>query len=127
MAENWGIPSGRSQEAATGIETPARSAVVQPEETVPRRYRRTPKKRAPRTWRTRKDPFEKVWPELRIRLQVNPAQTAKALFDDLRRRHPGQLHTGQLRTLQRRVREWRREHLYLLETNSVGGSPDREE
>ena len=46
----------------------------------PRRYRRTRKPRAPRTWRTRKDPFAEVWTELRLRLEINPAQTAKSCF-----------------------------------------------
>ena len=46
--------------------------------------------------------------------EVNPAQTAKDLFEDLQRRFPGEFHSGQLRTMQRRVREWRRQHLYRL-------------
>ena len=65
-----------------------------------RRYRRTKK---PRTWRTRKDPFAEVWPEVRVQLEVNPAQTAKALFVGLQQRYPGRFFDGQLRTLQRRV------------------------
>ena len=32
---------------------------------------------------------------------------AKTLFKDLQRRHPGKFQDGQLRTLQRRVKEWR--------------------
>lgn len=86
---------------------------------VPRRYRRIPKPRAPRTWRTREDPFAEVWKEVRLRLEVNPAQTAKALFQDLQVRYPGRFHDGQLRTLQRRVREWRRQHMYQ-DANVVG-------
>lgn len=31
------------------------------------------------------------------------------MFEDLQRRHPGQFHSGQLRTLQRRVKQWRAE------------------
>ena len=81
-----------------------------------RRYRRTKK---PRTWRTRKDPFAEVWPEVRVQLEVNPAQTAKGLFVGLQQRHPGQFFDGQLRTLQRRVRDWRREALYKAEIARV--------
>jgi len=80
--------------------------------TYPRRYRRTKKPRAPRTWRTRKDPFADVWPELRLQLELNPAQTAKDLLQNLQRRRPGQFRDGHLRTLQRRVREWRLQQLY---------------
>ena len=66
--------------------------------------------KAPRTWRTREDPFADVWqsevvPQLVAdtdgRLQV------LTLFTALCRRHPGRFQPGQLRTLQRRVREWR--------------------
>lgn len=62
----------------------------------------------PRTWRTRKDPFEQVWPEILLWLQADPEATAKSLFERLDREHPGRFPEGQLRTLQRRIREWRR-------------------
>jgi len=59
------------------------------------------------TWRTRPDPFESVWDELREKLEVNPGLEAKTLFEDLQRRHPGRFSDGQLRTLQRKVKAWR--------------------
>jgi hypothetical protein len=62
----------------------------------------------PRTWRTRKDPFEGVWPEMLLWLQADPDASAKSLFERLHREYPGQFPEGQLRTLQRRMREWRR-------------------
>jgi hypothetical protein len=65
------------------------------------------KRASPRTWRTRADPFKDVWPEMLGRLQDEPDATAKELFERLRRDHPGDFQPGQLRTLQRRVREWR--------------------
>lgn len=58
-------------------------------------------------WRTRKDPFETVWPELEAKLALNPGVEAKTLFEDLQRRFPGQFADGQLRTLQRRIKIWR--------------------
>jgi len=61
----------------------------------------------PRHWRTRKDPFEKVWPEVLCWLQATPEITAKSLFQRLKKEHPSQFSDGQLRTLQRRVKEWR--------------------
>jgi hypothetical protein len=61
----------------------------------------------PRTWRTRKDPFEGVWPEILLWLQQEPQATAKSLFERLDREYPGRFPDGQLRTLQRRIREWR--------------------
>jgi Integrase core domain len=63
---------------------------------------------SPRSWRTRKDPFDGVWPELLLWLQENPEATAKSLLDRLHREQPGRFPEGQLRTLQRRIRDWRR-------------------
>lgn len=62
----------------------------------------------PRQWRTRKDPFETVWPEILLWLQAEPDATAKSLFLRLCREYPGQYQDGQLRTLQRRIRQWRK-------------------
>jgi hypothetical protein len=61
----------------------------------------------PRTWRTRRDPFEEVWPEILLWLQADPDATAKLLMERLQQTYPGRYLEGQLRTLQRRVREWR--------------------
>ncbi len=61
----------------------------------------------PRTWRTRVDPFEADWAALRARLAETPALEATTLFDDLVRRQPDRYTPGQLRTLQRRVKQWR--------------------
>ncbi|WP_442863149.1 DDE-type integrase/transposase/recombinase [Calidifontimicrobium sp. SYSU G02091] len=59
-----------------------------------------------RYWRTRPDPFEAVWPRVALWLESEPDQTAKALLQRLRK--DGEDFTdGQLRTLQRRVKEWR--------------------
>lgn len=60
-----------------------------------------------RTWRTRKDPFATVWKEAVRWLAGHPEGTAKMLFEELQAKHPGQFTPGQLRTLQRRVRDWR--------------------
>ena len=63
---------------------------------------------SPRDWRTRKDPFEAVWPEILVWLQESPDATAKSLFARLEAAYPGTFTAGQLRTLQRRIAEWRR-------------------
>jgi Integrase core domain len=62
---------------------------------------------SPRAWRTRKDPFEEVWPEILVWLQHDPDSTAKTLMERLHQVYPGRFPDGQLRTLQRRIREWR--------------------
>jgi hypothetical protein len=63
-----------------------------------------------RTWRTRPDPFAADWEEIAGRLDEAPELEARTLFEDLVRRRPGQYQEGQLRTFQRRVKQWRAEH-----------------
>lgn len=63
----------------------------------------------PRTWRTRPDPFEKDWDEIQQRLSEDPDLEAKTLFEDLCEANPGRYQEGQLRTLQRRIKQWRAE------------------
>ena len=49
-------------------------------------------------WRTREDPFADVWTEVHEHLDENPGLQAKALFEWLQRKYPGQFEDGQLRT-----------------------------
>jgi hypothetical protein len=60
-----------------------------------------------RTWRTRKDPFEGEWEKIRERIEVNPGLEAKTIFEALQREQPGKFADTQLRTLQRRIKQWR--------------------
>ena len=70
----------------------------------PTHQRNAPK---PRDWRTRQDPFKEVWPDVLLWLQSGPDTTARNLFKRLRENHPGNFTDGQLRTMQRRIKEWR--------------------
>jgi len=65
------------------------------------------RKRKPHDWRTRPDPFETVWPTMLSWLEERPDQTTTMLFARLQSEHPGQFDRAQLRTLQRRTRQWR--------------------
>ena len=60
-----------------------------------------------RTWRTRQDPFEEDWPQVEAMLEDAPEFEAKTLFEWLMQEQPDRYETGQLRTLQRRIRRWR--------------------
>jgi transposase len=60
-----------------------------------------------RRWRTRLDPFERDWREMAQRLRDAPELEAKSLFEDLLERYPDRYHPGQLRTFQRRLKQWR--------------------
>lgn len=67
-----------------------------------------PSQRPLRSWRTRNDPLAAVWEEAILPLlRRAPGLTAVTIFEELERRHPGQLPAGVLRTLQRRIRTWR--------------------
>ena len=63
--------------------------------------------RPPRHWRTRKDPFEGVWCDVLLWLQKDPDSNAKDLLAKLREAYPGRFSDAHLRTLQRRVKDWR--------------------
>jgi len=80
----------------------------------------------PRTWRTRKDPFVGVWSTVLLWLQQEPDATAKLLLQRLQSHYPGQFPERQLRTLQRRVREWRKIMARKLIYTSLPGNDDAE-
>ena len=63
--------------------------------------------RSPRPWRIRNDPFEGVWGEVLAWLQDEPDATGKALMARLQSECPDRFTEAQLRTMQRRVKEWR--------------------
>ena len=70
-----------------------------------------PSQKPARSWRTRDDPLGDVWsaevvPLLRADAQLN----AVTLLEELQRRHPGEYDEAVLRTLQRRMRQWRATH-----------------
>ncbi len=67
-----------------------------------------PSQRETRAWRTRIDPLTAVWDsEVVPLLDSDGALNAVTLLEELQRRYPGDYDTTVLRTLQRRVRQWR--------------------
>jgi hypothetical protein len=72
-----------------------------------RKYHRVQKELAPRTWRTREDPFEAVAVELQQWFLDTPERTAQSMLQELQAREPERYPDSLLRTLQRRVRTWR--------------------
>ena len=61
-----------------------------------------------RDWRTREDPFKNVWADILLWLQKDPDSTAQSLLQQLDEKYSGQFGASMLRTLQRRIGEWRR-------------------
>ena len=68
---------------------------------------RPAKVRAPHHWRTRPDPFEGVWCDVLGWLQEDPDASAVALLGRLQSTYPDRFDRAHLRTLQRRVQQWR--------------------
>ena len=70
-----------------------------------------PSQRPLRSWRTRQDPLAAVWDgEVVPLLQADAQLNAVTLLEELQRRHPGEYGSEVLRTLQRRMRQWRALH-----------------
>jgi hypothetical protein len=70
-----------------------------------------PSQRGARSWRTRQDPLSQVWnSEVIPLLRTDALLNAVTLLEELQRRYPGQYDTSVLRTLQRRMRQWRAVH-----------------
>lgn len=70
------------------------------------------RKRA-RDWRTRPDAFEEVWDSELVPLLARDERRvleARTVLEELERRHPQRFSESHLRTLQRRMRQWRALH-----------------
>jgi len=63
-----------------------------------------------RWWRTRKDPFAEIWDELVVPLLERDAKgelESKTILEVLKEKRPDEFSDAHLRSLQRRVRDWR--------------------
>ena len=70
-----------------------------------------PSQRPPRHWRTRADPLSEVWEsEVVPMLEGAPALMGVTVLEELQRRQPERFGDSVLRTLQRRIRQWRAEN-----------------
>jgi transposase InsO family protein len=64
-----------------------------------------------RQWRTRADPLTRWWgSEIVPLLESAPGLNAVTILEELQRRYPTEVPVGLLRTLQRRLRQWRAVH-----------------
>lgn len=102
------MAEGKTQEAAAAVaDMSVRTAREWQTGPLPSEVKR------PRDWRTRADPFEEVWGETiepLLRADSKGELEAKTLMQLLVRKQPEQFSMGQLRTMQRRVRDWRALH-----------------
>lgn len=86
-----------------------------------------PKEKAPRG-RRRPDPFVTVTTLMKQWFEAEPWRTSRELFERLQTEQPGVFPNCQLRTLQRRLKEWRREmaHNMVFGIEAAGEAPARE-
>ncbi len=73
-----------------------------------------PRKKVTQYWRRCPDPFETVAARMRDWFEAEPWRTSRELLERLQGEHPGVYPDGQLRTVQRRVKGWRREIAHKL-------------
>ena len=115
--ENTQANRNNKQDAATKL-----SAFDNNTQSGIKRYRHTHKPRkslSTRTWRTRKDPFDNVSSKICIQLELNPEKTAKSLLAELIAENPDQYNSRLLRTLQRRVANWRMQQIKSNQENRI--------
>jgi hypothetical protein len=71
-------------------------------------------KQTARRGRRRPDPFVTVTAQVREWFEAEPWRTSRELFERLQEEQPGSFPDGQRRTLQRRLKEWRRELAHTM-------------
>ena len=83
-----------------------------------------PKEKA-RRGRRRPDPFVTVTALMRGWFEAEPWRTSRELFERLQAEQPSVYPDGQLRTLQRRLKDWRREmaHKMVFGAEAAGATP----
>src|SRR6266568_5099923 len=64
---------------------------------------------APHAWKTRPDAFATHWDEIAKMLEASPGLQGKTIIAYLARKYPDHYQQQHLRTLQRRIRDWRAE------------------
>jgi hypothetical protein len=72
--------------------------------------------------RRRPDPFVAVTAEVRGWFDAEPWRTSRELFERLQAAQPGKFPDGQLRTLQRRIKDWRRQKSHAMVFGAIAGS-----
>jgi hypothetical protein len=80
-------------------------------------------KAKPKRLRRRPDPFAAVMTELRGWFEAEPWHTSRELLEQLQAQCPGVYPEGQLRTLQRRLKEWRREAAHRMAFGTMTTDP----
>ena len=102
------------EEFLSGLRTAWREGEVRPTSVA---------KAKPKRSRRRPDPFAAVAVELRGWFEAEPWHTSRELLERLQAQCPGVYPEGQLRTLQRRLKEWRREAAHQMVFGTTTADP----
>lgn len=102
------------EEFLSGLRTAWREGEVRPTSVA---------KAKPKRSRRRPDPFAAVTVELRGWFEAEPWHTSRELLERLQAQRPGVYPDGQLRTLQRRLKEWRREAAHQMVFGTTTADP----
>src|SRR3954452_6784001 len=102
------------EEFLSGLRTAWKEGEVRPTSVV---------KAKPKRLRRRPDPFAAVTSELRGLFEAEPWHTSRELLERLQAQCPGLYPEGQLRTLQRRLKEWRREAAHQMVFGATTADP----
>ena len=71
----------------------------------------SPSQREKKEWRRRQDPFVRVWDEVIVPLlEASPFLTGIGLLEHLQDLYPGDYPDKHLRSLQRRIKQWKALH-----------------
>ena len=102
------------EEFLSGLRTAWKEGEVRPTITA---------KAKPKRSRRRPDPFAAVTTELRGWFEAEPWHTSRELLERLQAQCPGVYPDGQLRTLQRRLKDWRREAAHQMVFGTMTADP----
>jgi len=80
----------------------------------------------PKRLSRRPDPFAAVTSTLREWFEGEPWHTSRELLERLQAQHPGVYPNGRLRTLQRRLKEWRRKAAHRMVFGTITAEPPGE-
>lgn len=77
----------------------------------PRLYRKTKKPSRPHDWKTRSHPLDNVMEFIELEVKLNPEVVAKTVLKKLMEKRPSEFCKSHLRTLQRRLNEFRTQEI----------------
>lgn len=78
-----------------------------------RKHKRPYKVRALHTWRTRKDPLAGTYEYAKLLFSLEPEITSPELLSRLKEKYPEQITGKEIKTVQRRLSQWRKDSLSL--------------